>query len=104
MRVVWICILVSRLAIATQGETPAEWADRAEQLIRQNNQQAALDALAKAAKAIPATAASEDRIGFLLAVLKQQTDAITHFHKAISLDPDYAPAHFHLGVAMWQAE
>ena len=86
------------------ADTPAEWADRAEQLIRSGDTQGALDALSKAAAAEPASPESEDRIGFLLAVVGRQSDSIEHFQKSISLDCRYASAHFHLGVALWLAK
>jgi len=73
-----------------QAETPEEWVTRAEQLIRSGNTQGALDALSQAAAAAPASAESEDKIGFLLAVLGRQSDAIQHFQKSISLDSSYA--------------
>ena len=60
--------------------------------------------LSKAAGTGPASAESEDRIGFLLAVLGRQTDAIEHFQKSISLDTRFAAAHYHLGVALWLAK
>src|SRR5690348_11521985 len=84
-----------------EADTPAEWADKAEQLIRSGHSQEGLQALAKAAEAPGASAESEDRIGFLFAVLGRRIDAAGHFEKSISLNKAYAPAHYHLGVARW---
>ena len=90
-------------AAAARADSPAAWTNRAEELIRSGDKAGALSALSKAAEATPATAESEDRIGFLLAVLQQQTEAIAHFRKSIAIDWRYAAAHFHLGAALWLA-
>ncbi len=103
MKVVWTCVIASFFLCSARADTPSEWEDRAEQLIRQGDKQGALDALAKASESTPASAESEDRIGFLLAVLQHQADAITHFQRALSIDSSYAAAHYHLGIALWQA-
>src|ERR1039457_3852958 len=50
------------------------------------------------------SAESEDKIGFLFAVLGETTGAHQHFRKAIALDGGYAPAHYHLGAADWVAD
>src|SRR5207247_991304 len=50
---------------------------------------------------VPSSAEAEDEIGFLLAVLGRRDDAIPHFEKALSLKSNYAPALYHLGVALW---
>src|SRR5437867_2813456 len=49
----------------------------------------------------PASPETEDEIGFLLAVLGRKDEALGHFESALSLQPRYAPAAFHLGVALW---
>jgi superkiller protein 3 len=84
-----------------QADTAAALAARAEQLIRHGSRQEALDTLAKAAQANPASPESEDRIGFLYAVMQHAGEAIDHFQRSIALGPNYAPAHFHLGIALW---
>ncbi|MGH9626519.1 MAG: tetratricopeptide repeat protein, partial [Bryobacteraceae bacterium] len=105
MKAVWVCLLGLSAAALLQAQTAAQWAAQAEQLIRQGDQPGALRDLAQASKARPQSAASEDRIGFLLAVLHQSADeAIAHFRKAIALDPSYAAAHFHLGAVLMIAK
>lgn len=84
-----------------EAATPADWANKAEQLIRSGHSQEGLEALAKAAATPGASAESEDRIGFLFAVLGRRSEAADHFEKSISLNRAYAPAHYHLGVARW---
>ena len=61
----------------------------------------ALAAFERAAVFEPNAADLRDEIGFLLAVQGRQTQAIPHFEHAIRLNPRYAPAHYHLGVARW---
>jgi tetratricopeptide (TPR) repeat protein len=92
------------LAFRLTAQTPPELADKAEILIRAGRTQDALAVLEQAAKAPGATAESEDRLGFLLAVLGQNPGALQHFLKAISLNSDFAPAHYHLGVALFLAK
>lgn len=86
------------MAAQSQGDL----ADRAELLIRSGDRDGGVEVLGQAAQATPATAESEDRIGFLYAVAGRKPDAIEHFRKSLSLDKNYAAAHFHLGVALWQ--
>jgi tetratricopeptide (TPR) repeat protein len=99
-------IFASALLLCTslRAATPAEWASKAEQLIRSGNSQEGLAALMKAAELPGASSESEDRVGFLFAVLGRQSDAVAHFEKSLSLSRSYAPAHYHLGVARWLAK
>jgi eukaryotic-like serine/threonine-protein kinase len=62
---------------------------------------AALAAFEKAIEAEPRAADLLDEAGFLLAVLGRHDEAIPRFRAALALDARYAPAHFHLGVALW---
>lgn len=101
MKAVFICVAALVCSVSTRADTPSALADQAEQLIRQGSAQEALSVLAKAADASPASAQSEDRIGFLYAVLQHSAEAIDHFQKSIALDSTYAAAHFHLGIALW---
>ncbi len=89
---------------AGQADTPAALADQAEQSIRGGDTAAAAELLQKASAAPGATAESEDRIGFLYAVMQQQDLAVAHFEQAIKIKGDYATAHYHLGVALWNAD
>lgn len=61
----------------------------------------ALAAFEQAATAEPKAADLRDEIGFLLAVLGRRDEAVSSFRAALALNPCYAPAHFHLGVALW---
>src|SRR5271165_2384911 len=61
----------------------------------------ALAAFEEAARLEPKSARYQDEIGFLLAVLGRRGEAVEHFKHAIELDPQYAPAEFHLGAAYW---
>src|SRR5689334_11301854 len=64
----------------------------------------AAGALAVLEKIQPKTARVEDETGFLLAVLNRGPEARAAFERAIALDPKFAPAHYHLGVAYWLAQ
>src|SRR5215831_8614227 len=55
----------------------------------------------KAAAIDPKSARIQHEIGFLLAVLQRQSEAIQHLQRAIDLDPRLAIAQYHLGVAYW---
>ncbi len=89
--------------LANAQTAPPNLIARAEALARSGDKQGALEQLGKAAEAKPQSADSEDKIGFLYAVLGQSAEAAQHFQNAISLNAKYAPAHFHLGVAEWLA-
>ena len=104
MNVAHICISALLLLGSLSAETPGEWAGEAERLIRSGKPQEGLAALTKAAESPGASAQSEDRIGFLFAVLGRQSEATAHFEKSLSFNRDYAPAHYHLGVARWLAK
>jgi len=104
LKLLCICASALLLCASLPAETPVERANEAERLIRGGKQQEGLAALANAAELPGASAESEDRIGFLFAVLGRQSEAVTHFEKSISLKQEYAPAHYHLGVARWLAK
>lgn len=86
------------------AQSQADLANQAEALLRSGDTQNGIALLNQAAQASSATAESEDHIGFLLAVVGRGPDALTHFDKAIQLNGDYAPAHYHKGVALWLAK
>lgn len=98
-----LLVVVALGAGLAPAETPLVLADRAEQALRAGDKRGALDLLDLAAQATPASAESEDRIGFLLAVAGEAAESIEHFRKAIELNPDDAAAHFHLGAGMFLA-
>jgi len=92
------------VSLTAQQQTPAEMANQAEQLLRAGDTNNGVTLLNQAAQAPGATAESEDHIGFLFAAIGRSPDALPHFQKAISLNADFAPAHYHLGVALWLAK
>jgi tetratricopeptide (TPR) repeat protein len=85
-------------------QSAAELLDKAEALVRTVHAQDAVALLEQAAQAPGATPESEDRIGFLYAVLGRSADATEHFHKSLALNGDFAAAHFHLGASQWLAK
>src|SRR5689334_10742475 len=80
-------------------ETASQLESRALALEKKGDAQGALPLWQKAAALAPNSARAEVRIGFLLAVLNRHDEAAPHFLRAIELDPRFALAHFHLGVA-----
>ncbi len=86
------------------AQTPSDLANQAEAALRSGNKEKALALLDQAAQTPGATAESEDHVGFFFAALGRSPDALSHFQKAISLNADFAPAHYHLGVSLWLAK
>ena len=82
-------------------DTLAQLEARARELKSRGDAAGSLAAWEKAAALDPKSAAIQDEIGFLLAVLNRRQEAIQHFERAIALDPRSALAHYHLGVAYW---
>ncbi len=92
------------MAACLAAQTPADLANQAEAALRAGDTRNGMALLNQAAQAAGATAESEDHIGFLLAVVGRGPEALERFHKAIALNADFAPAHYHLGVALWLAK
>ena len=74
---------------------------QAEQLKSKGDAAGALIGFQQAAAIDPKSARFEDEIGFLLAVLNRRDEALSHFTRAIDLDPRYAAGQYHLGAALW---
>src|SRR5450432_1788797 len=100
----FLLLFAALFTVPLRAETRVDLANRAERYIRAGDAATAFALLSQAAALEPVTAESEDRIGFLLAVINHQTEAVERFEKAISTNPGYAPAHYHLGVALWLKE
>src|ERR1700682_4591994 len=94
-------LLLLSLLTVLGAETLQQMEQRARQLKAQGDAAGALAAFEKAAALQPKAAGLQDEIGFLLAVLQRQDEAIERFQQAITLNVDYAPAHYHLAVACW---
>lgn len=96
--------LLLAVAVCLGAQTPADLANQAEAALRAGDTRNGLALLNQAAQAAGATAESEDHVGFLFAVVGRGAEALERFHKAIALDANFAPAHYHLGVALWLAK
>src|SRR5450759_1450419 len=94
------CLPLIVLAAASLKEVES----RALALKSKGDAAGALAAYEEAAALDPKSARYRDEIGFLLAVLNRPGEEIEHFKRSLSLDPRFAPAHYHLGVALWLAE
>jgi protein O-GlcNAc transferase len=99
----WLVAFLLAVPMTAQT-TSIDLANKAEILIRDGHTQEGRALLQQAAAAPGRSAQSEDKIGFLLAVLGESAGAHEHFKQAISIDPGYAPAHYHLGAADWLAD
>ena len=96
--------LLALAAVYLSAQTPADLANQAEKLLRAGDKQGGIAMLDKAAQAPGATAESEDHVGFLMAVVGRGPEALEHFQKSISLNADYAAAHYHMGAMLWLAK
>src|SRR5579863_7372842 len=97
----WLSLVLCFQLIAFAADSLEEIESRANALKAAGDAAGALAAYQEAATLDPKSARYQDEIGFLLAVLNRRPEALEHFKQAIELDPKFAPAHFHLGVALW---
>jgi len=65
---------------------------------------AAIPLLQKIAAAKPADALPHFELGFAYSGLKKNPEAIAEYRRAISLDPNLAPAHLNLGLALLDSD
>src|SRR5712671_1260589 len=81
------------------AESAAEWVRQGREFKAKGDAAAALRAFERALTLDPESAEIEDEVGFLLAATGRPSEAAPHFEKAVRLGPEFAPAHYHLGVA-----
>src|SRR5262245_4498842 len=97
-----LAFLLVAIAFPVYGqETLQQLESRAIELKSRGDAAGALSAWQQAAALDPKSARIQDEIGFLLVVLNRRDEAMRSFERAIELDPKFAPAHYHLGVAYW---
>ena len=97
----WICLVVCFQFVTLAAATLEELESRATSLKAAGDATGALAVYQEAATLDPKSARYQDEIGFLLRVLNRGPEASQHFRQAIELDPQFAPAHFHFGVALF---
>src|SRR5512133_2665041 len=98
----WHQLLVAGLALFLAASPPIdELKAQARARKAKGDAAGALELYRQAVSAAPESADLHDEIGFLEAVLRRPAEAKAEFRKAIELDPGFAPAQFHLGVALW---
>src|SRR5215510_10277605 len=96
-----VFLLVAITLPAHGQETLKQIESRAIELKSRGDAAGSLAAWRQAAALDPKSARIQDEIGFLLVVLNRREEAMRSFERAIDLDPQFAPAHYHLGVAYW---
>src|SRR5258706_15703190 len=99
-----LILLLGLVALGHCQKTLPQLESRAAALKARGDAKGALDAWEKAAALDPRSARIEDEIGFLLAVLNRREEANRPFKRAIGIDPSFAPAPYHLGVAFWMEQ
>src|SRR5207247_9336680 len=87
----------------TRSTAPPVWRAEVDALKVTGDAAAAVAKLKQLEQTSKPSAALEDEMGFLLAVLNRGPEAIDRFRKAPAIDPNFAAAHYHLGVALWLA-
>src|SRR5208282_4054997 len=97
----WLWLVVCLPVILYAAASLQEIESKAVALKASGDAAGALAAYQEAATINPKSPRYQDEIGFLLAVLNRRSEAIEHLTRAIELDSQFAPAHFHLGVAWW---
>src|SRR5579871_6324469 len=93
------CLLFLICSLAAAQDNVEAVLTQARDLKAKGDAAGALAAFQQAGTLDPQSAAIQDDIGFLLAVLQRKDEALAKFQHALELDAKYAPAHFHLGVA-----
>ena len=96
-----LAVLALAATSLAPGESLAELRARADSQKARGDAAAALATLQTAAALAPASGEIQGEIGFLLAVLKRAGEAKVYFRRAIELQQEYAPAHYHLGMLLW---
>ena len=99
---VGILFLLAAVTLSVHGqETLERLESRATELKARGDAAGALVAWRQAAALDTKSARIQDEIGFLLVVLNRRDEALQYFERAVHLEPQFAPAHYHLGVALW---
>ncbi len=98
MQAVHLFLVACLLQCVVQAQTAAAYKARADQATRENNPQAALAAVLNEEKLEKPSAELQDRVGFLLAVLGRNDEAIARFDRAIALNPGYSLVRYHMGA------
>ena len=96
-----LALFLSLTWVLSGADTVRDLEDRGRALKAKGDAAGALEVYEQAAHLDPKSAALQDEVGFLLAVLNRRAEAIESFQRALDLDPKFAPAQYHLGAAYW---
>jgi tetratricopeptide (TPR) repeat protein len=88
----------------TSAEALAPLLAQAQDALDRKDFSAAIPLLEKIASAKPSQALPHFELGFAYSGLKKNPEAIAEYRKAISLDPNLAPAHLNLGIALLDSD
>ena len=94
-------IIVGASTAQTRTASAPGWRAEVDALKAKGDAAGALARLEQVEQNAKPSAAIEDEMGFLLAVLNRRADAMDRFRKALAIDSKFAAAHYHLGVALW---
>jgi tetratricopeptide (TPR) repeat protein len=87
-----------RQVVADQPELAGPWVNLAQIYLRQQRDDAALDALQRAVQANPANCAARNELGVLLRRRGEFAAAEDHYLACLTHQPDFEPAHLNLGI------
>jgi tetratricopeptide (TPR) repeat protein len=89
---------------ASSADPLAPLLSQAQAALDRNDFAAAIPLLEKIAAAKPADALPHFELGFAYSGLKKNPEAIAEYQRAISLDPNLAPAHLNLGISLLDSD
>ena len=94
----------TRQDTASSADPLAPLLAQAQDALDHNDFAAAIPLLEKIAAAKPGDALPHFELGFAYSGLKKNPEAVAEYRRAVSLDPNLAPAHLNLGIALLDSD